>query len=160
MDSELIEVQGEPSSDESEMQVLSANMYYNGSRMIRARDVIESSIELYDVKNSMKLNTVNDSSENDISYDKQSEYYDEGNIKTSQTVNDSLINNIFYMNCSTNDVNCTIITCDLNALKTLQDIGKVPIKFLLYINKLKGNFLYRKYSSDYASLIQSFLFKC
>lgn len=140
LDSELIEVQGEPSSDESEMQVLSANMYYNGSRMIRARDVIESSIELYDVKNSMKLNTVNDSSENDISYDKQSEYYDEGNIKTSQTVNDSLINNIFYMNCSTNDVNCTIITCDLNALKTLQDIGKVPIKFLLYINKLKDIF--------------------
>ena len=47
--------------------------------------------------------------------------------------------NIIYMNCSTYGVNCSTIYCDLNALKTQQDIGKLVIRLILNITKLKGN---------------------
>ncbi|XP_076245985.1 integrin alpha-9 [Calliopsis andreniformis] len=69
------------------------------------------------------------------------QYYDfsEDNTEMSQTVNDSL-NNILYMNCSTADVNCTSIVCNLNALKTSQNIGKVSIKLRLNIDRLKDIF--------------------
>ncbi|KYN30945.1 Integrin alpha-PS3 [Trachymyrmex septentrionalis] len=48
--------------------------------------------------------------------------------------------NIIYMNCSTYGVNCSTIYCDLNALKTQQDIGKLVIRLILNITKLKDNF--------------------
>ncbi|XP_076279994.1 integrin alpha-4 isoform X2 [Lasioglossum baleicum] len=51
--------------------------------------------------------------------------------------NESIINDLLYMNCSTLGVYCTTIVCNLNALKTLQDIGKVSIKVVLNVEKLK-----------------------
>lgn len=68
-------------------------------------------------------------------------------ITIPQTMNES--SNIIYINCSTPDVNCTTIVCNLNALKTLQDIGKMVIRFVLDIDQLKGNCCY---SFMYANL--------
>ncbi|XP_018304279.1 integrin alpha-8 [Mycetomoellerius zeteki] len=47
---------------------------------------------------------------------------------------------IIYVNCSTYGVNCSTMYCDLNALKTQQDIGKLVIRLILNTTKLKDNF--------------------
>ncbi|XP_053990457.1 integrin alpha-8-like isoform X2 [Hylaeus volcanicus] len=66
-----------------------------------------------------------------------SELYDAENIQVPRTSNESLTTDVLYMNCSTSDVNCTIIVCDLNALKTLDDIGKLSVKLFLNVERLK-----------------------
>lgn len=69
------------------------------------------------------------------------EFYDVENIEILRTVNENLTTDVLYMNCSSSYVNCTTIVCDLNALQTLQDIGKLLIKLVLNLEKLKGNLL-------------------
>ncbi|XP_078049489.1 integrin alpha-4 [Augochlora pura] len=66
------------------------------------------------------------------------------NVRTEHKFNMYTVTNemqrksdLLYMNCSTSDVYCTTIVCNLNALETLQDIGKVLIKLLLNVEKLK-----------------------
>ncbi|XP_024225722.1 integrin alpha-PS5 isoform X3 [Bombus impatiens] len=65
---------------------------------------------------------------------------DAKNVQTSETLNKNLTDNIIYINCSTPDIACTTIVCSLNTLKTLQDVGKLVIKFLLNVDKFKANF--------------------
>lgn len=60
------------------------------------------------------------------------------NIQTSEKLNKNWMNDITYINCTTSEINCTIFVCSLNTLKTLQDVGKLVIKFLLDINKFRG----------------------
>lgn len=43
-----------------------------------------------------------------------------------------------YLNCSTHNVNCSFISCDISALKTQEDIGKLAIKLILNATRLKG----------------------
>lgn len=45
---------------------------------------------------------------------------------------------IIYLNCSTYGVNCSTVYCDLSALKTRQDVGKLAMKLILNAIKLKG----------------------
>jgi len=63
-------------------------------------------------------------------------------MATSKDSNSNLTiqeRDIIYVNCSTYGVNCSTIYCDLNALKTQQDIGKLVIRLILNTTKLKGN---------------------
>jgi len=46
--------------------------------------------------------------------------------------------NIIYVNCSTYGINCSTVYCDLNALKTQQDIGKLVMKLILNATRFKG----------------------
>ncbi|KAL6254197.1 hypothetical protein P5V15_014819 [Pogonomyrmex californicus] len=48
--------------------------------------------------------------------------------------------NIAYVNCSTYGINCSTLFCDLSALRTQQDIGKLMMKLIFNITKLKDNF--------------------
>lgn len=68
------------------------------------------------------------------------ELYDVENVKALQALNESSTDGIVYMNCSTPEVNCTTILCNLNALKTSQDIGKIVMKLSLNIRGLKDYF--------------------
>jgi len=43
-----------------------------------------------------------------------------------------------YVNCSTYGVSCSMIYCDLNALRTQQDVGKLVMKLILNVTRLKG----------------------
>ncbi|KYM88635.1 Integrin alpha-PS3 [Atta colombica] len=64
-------------------------------------------------------------------------------MATSKDSNSNLTiqeRDIIYVNCSTYGVNCSTIYCDLNALKTQQDIGKLVIRLILNTTKLKDNF--------------------
>ncbi|XP_011057896.1 PREDICTED: integrin alpha-PS3-like [Acromyrmex echinatior] len=64
-------------------------------------------------------------------------------IATSKDSNDNLTiqeRDVIYVNCSTYGMNCSTIYCDLNALKTQQDIGKLVIRLILNTTKLKDNF--------------------
>ncbi|KAG5336226.1 ITAM protein, partial [Acromyrmex heyeri] len=64
-------------------------------------------------------------------------------MATSKDSNDNLTiqeRDIIYVNCSTYGMNCSTIYCDLNALKTQQDIGKLVIRLILNTTKLKDNF--------------------
>ncbi|XP_072751774.1 integrin alpha-9 isoform X2 [Anoplolepis gracilipes] len=45
---------------------------------------------------------------------------------------------IVYLNCSTYGVNCSTVYCDLSALKTRQDVGKLVMRLILNATKLKG----------------------
>ncbi|XP_011701218.1 PREDICTED: integrin alpha-3-like [Wasmannia auropunctata] len=47
---------------------------------------------------------------------------------------------IVYVNCSTYGVNCSAMYCDLNALRTQQDVGKLVIRLILNTTRLKDNF--------------------
>ncbi|XP_031839454.2 integrin alpha-PS3-like isoform X1 [Nomia melanderi] len=58
----------------------------------------------------------------------------------TQHISENIVNNVVYMNCSNPDVYCTTIICGLNTLKTLQDVGKVLIKLVLNVEKLKDIF--------------------
>lgn len=46
--------------------------------------------------------------------------------------------NIVYVNCSTYGVNCSTMYCDLTALKTQQDVGKLVTRLILNATRLKG----------------------
>ncbi|XP_043256911.1 integrin alpha-9-like isoform X2 [Colletes gigas] len=81
----------------------------DGDRMIQKRDINEKNIEFYNIETTEIL----------------------------QTKNDNLTADILYMNCSNTDENCTIIECNLNALQTFQDVGKLTIKLLLNVERLK-----------------------
>lgn len=72
-------------------------------------------------------------------FEKPAVRFNDGNIKSPETLNSNWTNKIIYMNCSTSNVNCMIIMCDLSALKSLQDTGRIVIKHLLDVDKLKGN---------------------
>ncbi|TGZ45907.1 Metalloendopeptidase mitochondrial [Temnothorax longispinosus] len=48
--------------------------------------------------------------------------------------------NIVYVNCSTYGVNCSTIYCDLNALRTQQDVGKLTMRLILNATRFKDNF--------------------
>ncbi|KAG5327232.1 ITA3 protein, partial [Pseudoatta argentina] len=64
-------------------------------------------------------------------------------MATSKDSNDNLTiqeRDIIYVNCSSYGMNCSTIYCDLNALKTQQDIGKLVIRLILNTTKLKDNF--------------------
>lgn len=65
--------------------------------------------------------------------------HDVKNIQTSEKVNKNWMNDITYINCTIPEINCTTFVCSLNTLKTLQDVGKLVIKFLLDIDKFRGN---------------------
>lgn len=43
-----------------------------------------------------------------------------------------------YLNCSTLGVNCAMVYCNLKAIKSVQDVGKLVMKLVLNITKLKG----------------------
>lgn len=43
-----------------------------------------------------------------------------------------------YLNCSTIGVNCATVYCNLRALKTQKDVGKLVMKLILNVTKLKG----------------------
>lgn len=45
---------------------------------------------------------------------------------------------IIYLNCSTYGVSCSTVYCNLSALKTRQDVGKLAMKLILNATKLKG----------------------
>ncbi|XP_046144309.1 integrin alpha-9-like isoform X1 [Osmia bicornis bicornis] len=111
-DTEMIEMQGEPSSDQFDIPLFSNKIQQNEFQELYRRDANESMTEFYDVENTKAL----------------------------QALNESLTTNTVYMNCSSTEVNCTTIVCDLNALKTLQDIGKIVIKLFLYTEGLKDDF--------------------
>ncbi|XP_020292418.1 integrin alpha-PS3-like isoform X2 [Pseudomyrmex gracilis] len=49
-----------------------------------------------------------------------------------------------YLNCSTIGVNCATVCCNLRALKTQKDVGKLVMKLILNVTKLKDNFGLRK----------------
>ncbi|XP_043529177.1 integrin alpha-5-like isoform X1 [Frieseomelitta varia] len=66
--------------------------------------------------------------------------HDVKNIQTSEKLNKNWMNDITYINCTTSEINCTTFVCSLNTLKTLQDVGKLVIKFLLDIDKFRDNF--------------------
>ncbi|XP_076668792.1 integrin alpha-8-like isoform X2 [Andrena cerasifolii] len=108
-----VEVSDEDPRSDSELsvQMSSDEIQQNEDFKIHKRDVYESSIEFDNTQA----------------------------IEASQITNMSLTN-VRYMNCSNSDENCTTIACDLSPLKTLQDIGKLPIKFLLNVQKLKDIF--------------------
>lgn len=57
------------------------------------------------------------------------------NLNGNLTVRES---DIIYLNCSTYGVNCSTVYCDLSALKTRQDVGKLAMKLILNATKLKG----------------------
>ncbi|XP_011255360.1 integrin alpha-9 [Camponotus floridanus] len=61
----------------------------------------------------------------------------------SEVLNDNLTvreSDIIYLNCSTYGINCSTVYCDLSALKTRQDVGKLAMKLILNATKLKDNF--------------------
>ncbi|KAL6443318.1 hypothetical protein ACFW04_002895 [Cataglyphis niger] len=69
-------------------------------------------------------------------------FYNAITIK-SEISNDNLTvpeSDIIYLNCSTYGVNCSTVYCDLSALKTRQDVGKLAIKLIINATKLKDNF--------------------
>ncbi|XP_076636338.1 integrin alpha-8 [Colletes latitarsis] len=80
----------------------------DGDHTIRKRDTNETNIEFYNMENTEILQTTNDN-----------------------------LTDVLYMNCSNTDENCTIIECNLNALQTFQDVGKLTIKLLLNVERLK-----------------------
>lgn len=56
----------------------------------------------------------------------------------SEKLNNNLTQDVIYLNCSTYNVNCSTIYCDLSALKRQQDVGKLVIKLILNVTKLRG----------------------
>lgn len=46
--------------------------------------------------------------------------------------------NVVHLNCSSPSVNCSIVYCDLSALKTQQDVGKLMMRLIVNVTKLKG----------------------
>ncbi|XP_033341315.2 integrin alpha-5 [Megalopta genalis] len=108
LDNEFINVRRELSLYKFNMHSVASEMQQTNNLIIK-RNANESSFELHDIK-------IN---------------------KTLQYTNDSSLSDILYMNCSTSDVYCSTIVCNLNTLETLQDIGKVLIKLLLNVEKLK-----------------------
>ncbi|CAK9807089.1 Integrin alpha-8 [Anthophora quadrimaculata] len=111
LDTQLDKVQGEPSSNES-MTLFSNMIEKHGEHMIGKRNLEKSILWFDDWKNN----------------------------KAPQSLNESWSDHVIYMNCSMSDVNCATITCDLSALKTLQDVGKMQIKLFLNIDNMKNNF--------------------
>lgn len=63
---------------------------------------------------------------------------------------------IVHLNCSTLNVNCSIVYCDLSALKTQQDIGKLVMRLILNATRLKGTREVRSHSRLCYSLIIDF----
>lgn len=66
--------------------------------------------------------------------------YNVGTMK-SEVSNDNLTvreSDIIYLNCSTYGVNCSTVYCDLSALKTRQNVGKLTMRLILNVTKLKG----------------------
>lgn len=62
-------------------------------------------------------------------------------IVRSENLDDNLTirnRNTVYVNCSTYGVNCSTIYCDLNALRTQQDISKLVMKLILNATRFKG----------------------
>nr|XP_012151781.1 PREDICTED: integrin alpha-9-like isoform X1 [Megachile rotundata] len=112
LNTELIEIQGEPSSDQFDIPQSTNKVQQIELHELYKRDLNESITA----------------------------FHDAGNVKALQASNESSTSDIVYMNCSTPEVNCTTILCDLNALKTSQDIGKIVIKLSLNIQELKDYF--------------------
>lgn len=54
-----------------------------------------------------------------------------GNLTTPES-------NIVYINCSTYGINCSRVQCDLSFLKTQQDVGKLMMRLILNVTKLRG----------------------
>ncbi|XP_076177580.1 integrin alpha-8-like isoform X2 [Ptiloglossa arizonensis] len=108
LDTRQVEIEGEL-LDQFDMHSMSSKLQQSRAHVTYEVDTNESSIEFYDVEN----------------------------IEILRTVNENLTTDVLYMNCSSSYVNCTTIVCDLNALQTLQDIGKLLIKLVLNLEKLK-----------------------
>ncbi|XP_076659028.1 integrin alpha-PS3-like [Halictus rubicundus] len=108
LDNELPDVRREPPMDKLNMYNVTNKMEQIDNLKIK-RSTNEASFELYDTRYNEIL----------------------------QFAKESIISDLLYMNCSTLDVYCTTIVCNLNALKTLQDIGKVSINVVLNVEKLK-----------------------
>lgn len=103
----------------------------------------ESSLEQFDISlfsNKIRQNNNHIINEKDQfnSIEGSALYLNNMNIKAPKILNENWTNDIIYMNCSTPYINCITIICDLNTLKTLQDIGKMTIELFLNVDKLKG----------------------
>lgn len=108
-----MDIQREPSLDQFDISLFSNKIQKNNNHLINEKDQFNS------IESALYLNNMN--------------------IKAPKILNENWTNDIIYMNCSTPYINCITIVCDLNTLKTLQDIGKMTIKLFLNVNKFKGN---------------------
>lgn len=108
-----MDIQREPSLDQFDISLFSNKIRKNKNHLINEKDQFNS------IESALYLNNMN--------------------IKAPKILNENWTNDIIYMNCSTPYINCITIVCDLNTLKTLQDIGKMTIKLFLNVNKFKGN---------------------
>lgn len=108
-----MDIQREPSLDQFDISLFSNKIRKNNNHLINEKDQFNS------IESALYLNNMN--------------------IKAPKILNENWTNDIIYMNCSTPYINCITIVCDLNTLKTLQDIGKMTIKLFLNVNKFKGN---------------------
>lgn len=108
-----MDIQRESSLDQFDISLFSNKIRQNNNHLINEKDQFNS------IESALYLNNMN--------------------IKTPKILNENWTNDIIYMNCSTPYINCITIVCDLNTLKTLQNIGKMTIKLFLNVNKLKGN---------------------
>lgn len=66
------------------------------------------------------------------------EMYTANIIKPENSTGNLTQQDVMHINCSTHRVNCSMVNCDLNALKTQQDIGKLAVKMILNVTKLRG----------------------
>ncbi|XP_011863449.1 PREDICTED: integrin alpha-PS3-like isoform X2 [Vollenhovia emeryi] len=68
------------------------------------------------------------------------------NMRLAITSEDSDVNltvrerNIVYLNCSTYGVNCSTIYCDLSALRTQQNVGRLVMRLILNTTRFKDTF--------------------
>ncbi|EFN76848.1 Integrin alpha-PS3 [Harpegnathos saltator] len=58
-------------------------------------------------------------------------------VKSENSTGNLTRQEVVHLNCSTPSVNCSVVQCDLSALKTQQDIGKLVMRLILNVTKLK-----------------------
>lgn len=59
-------------------------------------------------------------------------------IKPENSTGNLTRQDVVHLNCSSPSVNCSMVYCDLSALKTQQDIGKFVMRLILNATELKG----------------------
>lgn len=130
----LLDIQGESSLEQFDISLFSNKIRQNNNYIINEKDQFNS-IE----GSALYLNNMN--------------------IKAPKILNENWTNDIIYMNCSTPYINCITIICDLNTLKTLQDIGKMTIEFFLNVDKLKDIFKNNRAILKYATEVSAKIIK-
>ncbi|XP_031775383.1 integrin alpha-5-like isoform X3 [Apis florea] len=132
-ESSLLDIQREPSLDQFDISLFSNKIRKNNNHLINEKDQFNS------IESALYLNNMN--------------------IKAPKILNENWTNDIIYMNCSTPYINCITIVCDLNTLKTLQDIGKMTIKLFLNVNKFKDIFRNNRAILKYATEVSAEIIK-